>query len=56
MIYDLSAREIATIHDGNLQTGYYKWHWDSRNVGSGVYFITAETVDWQDAIKVVKIK
>ena len=55
-IYDLSAREIATIHDGNLQTGYYKWHWDSRNVGSGVYFITAETVDWQDAIKVVKIK
>jgi hypothetical protein len=37
-IYDVSGRNIATLINGQLQTGSYEVQWDARGFASGIYF------------------
>jgi len=37
-IYDISGRNVATLINGQLQTGSYEVQWDARGFASGIYF------------------
>jgi hypothetical protein len=37
-VYDLLGREVATLVNGEKQTGYYETEFDGSNLPSGVYF------------------
>jgi len=37
-IYDITGRSIATLIDGQLQTGTYEVQWDAKGFASGIYF------------------
>lgn len=46
-IYDLLGRQVATLFDGEQNTGYFSVNWDAGVVPSGVYFcrLTARRVE-----------
>ena len=37
-IYDITGRSVATLINGQLQTGTYEIQWDARGFSSGIYF------------------
>jgi len=37
-IYDITGRVVATLVNGQLQTGTYEAQWDARGFASGIYF------------------
>ena len=37
-IYDITSRNVATLINGQLQTGAYEVRWDARGFPSGLYF------------------
>ena len=37
-IYDISGRNVATLINGQIQTGSYEVQWDARGFASGIYF------------------
>jgi hypothetical protein len=37
-IYDITGRSVATLINGQLQTGTYEIQWDARGFASGIYF------------------
>ena len=37
-IYDITGRSVATLINGQLQTGAYEIQWDARGFASGIYF------------------
>jgi hypothetical protein len=37
-IYDITGRNVATLINGQLQTGTYEVQWDARGFASGIYF------------------
>ena len=37
-IYDITGRSVATLINGQLQTGNYEMQWDARGFASGIYF------------------
>ncbi len=37
-IYDITGQNVATLINGQLQTGTYEVQWDARGFASGIYF------------------
>ena len=55
-IFDMTGREVASIHNGWLSTGYHQFSWDAGNVASGNYFAIISAPGFTDRIKMTLIK
>ncbi len=55
-IYDILGRDIATLLNENLATGWHEVQWDASNVPSGIYFYQLTTGDHQAIRKMLLIK
>ncbi len=51
-IFDISGRLVERLYDGAQATGYHSMLWDSRAVGSGIYFVQLQT---EKEIKTAKL-
>lgn len=45
IIYDIRGREMATLHDGLLESGTRRFTWDAEGLPSGVYLYTVRSQD-----------
>ena len=55
-IYNLLGKEISTLVDDPLQTGFHNVNWDADQFASGVYFIKLNTGDYTQSQKLMLIK
>jgi hypothetical protein len=60
-IYDLMGRSIKTLVNGEVTTGSYTIQWNlndekGRMVGSGIYFLRMQTVNYSETQKISVIK
>ncbi|MBS4027639.1 MAG: choice-of-anchor D domain-containing protein, partial [Ignavibacteriales bacterium] len=60
-IYDIIGREIATLFNGELQSGKYNFIWEGKNdngetVGSGMYVARLQTKEFTKSIKMELLK
>ena len=55
-IYNLLGKEISTLVDNPLQTGFHNVNWDADQFASGVYFIKLNTGDYTQSKKLMLIK
>ncbi len=54
--YDVSGRLIDTLYDNFQSTGNHSIVWDSRDFGSGIYFVQVQTETETKIAKLVAIK
>ena len=55
-IYNILGKEVATLVNGNLNSGNYSITWDASNVSSGIYFYTLKTNSFKETRKMVLMK
>ena len=55
-IYNLLGKEISTLVDDPLQTGFHNVNWDADQFSSGVYFIKLNTGDYTQSHKLMLLK
>ncbi len=55
-IYDISGKEIAVPHSGNLTAGSYELKWSGVGIPSGVYFYRIQAENYTDTKKMILIK
>jgi hypothetical protein len=55
-IYDLKGQHIKTLLNDNLREGNHMYHWNAKNMASGVYFISIESDKFIDSKKIVLLK
>ena len=55
-IYDISGKEIAVPHSGNLTAGSYVLKWSGAGIPSGVYFYRIQAENYTDTKKMILIK
>ncbi|MEZ5063088.1 MAG: T9SS type A sorting domain-containing protein [bacterium] len=55
-VYDVRGRVVAILRDGPLDSRSSEILWDTRGVGSGVYFVRVESPDGSGAARVVLMK
>ncbi len=55
-VYNSAGLEVATLVNGNIQSGIHNISFDSRNLSSGVYFYTLSTSDFRETKKMVLLK
>jgi hypothetical protein len=61
VVYDILGNKIKTIVNSEMQPGNYKAYWGGRDlnnkqVASGVYIVTLQTITGRKAIKVELLK
>jgi len=55
-IFDISGKEIETLHKGFLNAGQYRYDFSPAGISSGVYFYKLETTDFTDVKKMTFMK
>lgn len=55
-IYDVSGKEIATLVNGNLNPGIYKYDFDGAGLPSGIYFYTLSVNDFTYTKRMILLK
>jgi hypothetical protein len=55
-VFDINGREIATLVNGNLQSGAYQVTFDAGNIPSGIYFYKLTAGNFSDVKKMILIK
>ena len=55
-VYNIVGKEIATLVDGNLNPGIYKYKFDGSNLTSGVYFYTLKVNGFSETKKMILLK
>jgi len=55
-VFDMTGREVASIHNGWLSSGYHQFSWDAGSVASGNYFAIISAPGFTDRIKMTLIK
>ena len=55
-IYDNLGKEIATLVNGNLKPGSYKYNFDASGLTSGIYFYKLETDNFSATRKMLLVK
>ena len=55
-VYDMSGREISTIADWNMTSGYHTVSFDASNLPSGVYFYKISADNFKETKKMTLIK
>jgi hypothetical protein len=52
-VYDVAARVIETLVDGDVPAGEHRLHWSAQGLASGVYFCRMETSEFSETIKMI---
>jgi hypothetical protein len=55
-VYDLIGNEVALIHNGVLNAGYYEADFNASSYASGVYFYKLETPDYTNVKRMILVK
>jgi len=55
-VYDLTGKEIAVPHSGDLSAGSYTLYWSAAGISSGIYFYRLETEKYSDTKKMIVVK
>lgn len=55
-VYDLIGNEVAVIHNGILNAGYYEADFNASSYASGVYFYKLETPDYSNVKRMILVK
>jgi hypothetical protein len=55
-IYDMTGREVASLHDGEMPAGEHLLTWEASNMPNGLYFCTISTADAKVTQKVMLSK
>jgi flagellar hook assembly protein FlgD len=55
-VYDLQGREVMSLIDGNMDSGYHSVRWNAEAMSSGVYLIALKSGDKSLIEKVVLLK
>jgi flagellar hook assembly protein FlgD len=61
VIYDLLGREVTTLINETMKSGYYSTRWNGRNqygepVSAGIYFYYLQTGAYSKAQKMLLVK
>jgi len=56
IVFDVLAREVATLVNEQLKPGTYEAEWDATNFPSGVYYYTLMADDFKETRKMVLLK
>jgi Secretion system C-terminal sorting domain len=56
IIYDLLGREVQTLINKELETGYHEINFDAGNFTSGVYFYRIQSGDFIQTKKMILMK
>ena len=56
MLYDLTGREVVTLVEGNMQTGYHTTILEASDLPSGLYFVRLESVSEVATQKIMLIR
>jgi hypothetical protein len=55
-IFDISGREIQTLHNGYLNAGYYETSFSGAGLSSGIYFYRLESAGYTEIRRMALIK
>jgi hypothetical protein len=55
-IYDISGRETASLIDGTLKAGNYKYNFNASSLSSGIYFYKLSANGFSDTKKMILVK
>jgi len=55
-VYDLLGNEVAKLHDGDLQAGYYEADFNASSYASGVYFYRIDAGNFSSVKRMVLVK
>lgn len=55
-VYDISGREIRTLHNGYLNAGYYETAFSAADLSSGIYFYRLEAETYSEIRRMAFIK
>ena len=55
-VFDILGKEVATLVNEKLSSGYYEVSWDGSRFPSGVYFYKLQTEDFSEVKKMLLIK
>jgi hypothetical protein len=56
IVYDVLGKIIATLVDGNINSGNYKVNFDASKISSGVYFYRIDCEGFTDVKKMILVK
>lgn len=55
-VYDIVGNEVAVLHNGDLQAGFYEAEFNASSYASGVYFYRLETPDYTNVKRMILVK
>jgi predicted GH43/DUF377 family glycosyl hydrolase len=55
-IYNLLGKEVATLVSNNLKSGNHTYHFDGRNLASGIYYYHLVAGEYQDVKKMILLR
>jgi len=55
-IYDLSGREVAVLHEGNIEAGVHSVTWDASSMAAGMYICSLKDGCSDHSTKIVLVK
>jgi hypothetical protein len=55
-VYDILGKEVATLEDGQKQSGFYQATFDGARFASGIYFYRLETGNFVQTKKLILLK
>ena len=55
-IYNIEGREIETLYNNFMESGFHKMHWDGGNYSSGIYILSLNSKQHHISSKITLIK
>lgn len=55
-VYDIVGNEVAVLHNGDLQPGFYEAEFNASSYASGVYFYRLETPEYTNVKRMILVK
>lgn len=56
VVYDITGRQVAELHNGELAPGSYKYDFDATGLASGIYFYKLEASKFTSIKKMILVK
>ena len=55
-VFDIAGREIESVYDGMIESGYHTITWNADNFSSGIYFVNMISGDFSTTRKITLLK
>ena len=55
-VYNMQGRQVASLHDGEMEAGNHSLTWNADSHGSGIYFVKMIAGDYMDTQKLMLLK